>query len=233
MSLLTIVQNVCGLLALPVPAAVVGSTDKQVIQLFQLLNEQGDDLASVYPWQAIVKEQLFTTTASAAQATAIPVDFDRFMPNTFFNRTTRRPMTGPITARQWQWIQAQPVYSTVYLAFRERTNQYLVAPNAPLGQTIAYEYVSANWAISAGGVGQTSYQADTDLTYLDESLMKLGLRWRFLAAKGLPYSEEMQSYERNLEQSMARDGGSTMITLNPQPIDPNRVNLPDGNFGVP
>jgi hypothetical protein len=172
------------------------------------------------------------TTATQPQGAALPADFDRFVPNSFFNRSTRRPMTGPITPRQHQWIQAQPVYSTVYLAFIERTGQFLIDPTPVAGNTIAYEYVSNQWAKSAGGLGQTGYLADTDLAFLDEELIALGLRWRFLRAKGLDYAEEMATYEREVERAQARDGGSTALTLAPQPIDPNRVNIPDGNFGT-
>ena len=232
MSLLSIVQGVAGRLALAQPAAVVGSTDRQVQQLLALANEEGQVLARSYPWEAIRKEMTVTTTASQAQAAALPADFDRFVPNSFFNRSTRRPMTGPITPRQHQWIQAQPVYSTVYLAFTPRTGQFLIDPTPPAGEVIAYEYLSSQWAKSAAGVGQSAYLADTDLCFLDEALITLGLRWRFLRAKGLDYAEEMATYEREVERAQARDGGATALTLAPQPIDPNRVNIPDGNFGA-
>lgn len=234
MSLLSIVQNVTQLLSLPTPATVEGSTDRQVLQLLALANEEGKSLAKRHAWQALTEEYSFATVASNAQTgnDPIPADFDRWLPNTFFNRTTRRPLTGPISPREWQWIMAQPVYSTVYLAFRERTNTFLIAPVPPVGQQIFGEYVSINWALSQTMVAQSSFMADTDTALLDENLITLGLRWRYLKAKGLDYAEDMETYERELEQSMARDGGSSMLSLSPQPVDLNRVNLPDGSFGV-
>jgi hypothetical protein len=232
MSLLTIIQAVTGRLSLPTPTVVVGSTDRQVQQLYALANEQGLSLARAHEWQALTEEQNFASTNGPEQIAAIPADFDRFVPNSFFNRTTRRPMTGPITPRQWQWIQAQPVYSTVYLAFRERGGRFLTAPSPPAGQECYYEYVSKNWAASNLGVAQSSFLADTDVSVLDEELQILGLRWRFLKAKGLDYAEDMQTYGIEVEQAMARDGGSSMLSLAPQPVDLNRVNLPDGNFGL-
>ena len=231
MSLLSIIHDVSGRLSLPIPSVVAGSSDKQVVQLLALANEEGRSLAGRHPWQALVEEQTFTTTASPAQGAALPADLDRFIPNSFFNRSTRRPMTGPITPRQWQWILAQPALSTACLAFRERTGQFLIAPTPPAGETIAYEYISTHWARSSGGAAQAAFLADGDVALLDEELIGLGLRWRFLRAKGLDYSEEMSSYERELEQAVARDGGSTALTLAPQPIDARRVNIPDGSFG--
>jgi hypothetical protein len=232
-SLLSVIQAVTGLLSLPTPAAVATSTDRQVIQLMAIANEEGMSLARRHAWQALTEEASFVTVnANVQTATPIPADFDRFIPNSFFNRTTRRPLTGPISPREWQWIMAQPVYSTVYLAFRERTGQFLVAPAPPAGQAVYFEYVSKNWVRSGGGAPQTAYAADTDIAFLDETLIQLGVRWRFLKSKGLDYAEDFASYELLVEQAIARDGGSSMLSLAPQPVDLNRVNLPDGSFGV-
>ena len=232
MSLLTIVQNACAELSLVQPTAVVGSTDRQVQQLLGLANRAGNMLADRYPWQALREEFTFLTLNQATQMALVPTDFDRWVPNSFFNRSTRRPMTGPITAVEWQWIQAQPVFSTAYLMWNERGGNFNIAPNPPAGQTIAGEYISNNWCKSNASVPQSAFLADTDTAYLDEDLLTLGLIWRFLRRKGMDYAEELSDYEREVEIKMARDGGSTTLTLAPQPIDPNRVNLPDGNFGM-
>lgn len=230
MTCLSIVKQVCGRLSLTVPTAVVGSTDSQLVQLLTLLNKAGHDLGQAYNWQALTVEQTFTTTNTPAQDAAIPDDLDRFVANSFYNRTTRRPVSGPLTSIQWQALQAIPAANTVYLMFRERQGQFLVSPTPPAGQEIAYEYVSSNWAKSAAGDPQSEFLADTDLAYLDESLLADALVWMFLRAKGLSYAEEMTTFERNLEQQMGRDGGSSQLTLTPQPIDLSRVNLPDGDW---
>ena len=235
MSLLSIVSEVCGRLSLTIPTAVVGSTDTQVIQLYALTNKAGHDIGQAFNWQALTEQKTFTTVNASVQPSALPSDFDRFIANTFNNRSTRRPIIGPVTPQQWQWLVAQPAYSTVYLMYRERQGQFLIGPPTvapPAGQTIAYEYVSKNWAKSATGTPQASMLADTDTAYLDESLIADAVIWMFLRAKGFSYAEEMQTYSRNLDQQMARDGGSTALQLSPRMLDLNRMNLPDGNFGV-
>lgn len=232
MSLLSIIREVTGLLSLPQPTVVAASTDKQVIQFFNLLNEEGRDLMSAANWQALTEEAHFTTVVADVQPAAIPADLDRFIPNSFFNRSTRRGVTGPLTPKQWQAIKAQPVFSTVYLAFRERAGVFLMAPPPPVGQSIYYEYVSSNWVQSATGTPQAAFLADTDTSYLDEHLLGLGLRWRYLKAKGLPFEEDEATYRDQREQAIARDGGTSILSIAPQPINPDRVNLPDGNFGL-
>ena len=236
MSLLSIVVEVSARLSLPKPSAVAGSSDRQVAQLMALVNEEGASLARRYAWQALVEEQTFATVAAPTQTAALPVDFDRFVPNSVFNRSTRRPMTGPITPRQWQCIQVQPAYASAYLAFRERSGQFLVSPTPAAGEVIAYEYLSKNWCLSGPSqtppaVPQSGFIHDDDTALIDESLISLGVRWRFLRAKGLDYSEEMATYERELEQAVARDGGSTALSIAPRPAGLGRANIPDGSFG--
>lgn len=227
MSLLTIIQRTCALLTLPVPTVAITSQDKQVAQLVALANEEGDDLASSYNWQALTVEQLFTTTPTVNQTPAIPADLDRFLPDSFFNRTTRRIVTGPITPQQWQALQAWPYLSTVYLCWRERQGDFLVKPTPPAGQVVAYEYVSKNWAKDISGNPLPQFQSDSDTSYLDERLMGLGLRWRFLKAKGLDYAEDFRTYEQNKQQTQGRDGGAKMLSMTPESINMDRVNMPD------
>lgn len=231
MSLLSIVTQVCAEVSLVQPAAVVGSSDRQVQQLLAIANRAGRMLASAHPWQGLREEQDFVTTATEAQATAFAADFDRFVPNSFFNRTTRREIVGPLTPQQYQWIKAQPVYANVYLAWIERQGVFRMVPQPPAGQTIAYEYISNAWAKSNIGAAQTAYLADTDLTYLSEDLIGLGMIWRWKRAKGNDYAEEMADYETELEKAKARDGGATMLNLSPAAPNMTRANVPDGNFG--
>lgn len=233
MSLLSIITDVCAQLSLPQPTAVVGSTDSQVQQLLALANKAGRELARDTAWQVLLTQQTFTTTASPTQAAALPADFDRFVPDTFWNRTTRRAVSGPITPQVWQALQAQPALQTVFLMYRERDGVFLMSPTPPAGQTIAYEYVSINWAKSAAAVPQAAFLADADTSYLDESLIEDSLVWRFLRAKGLDYAEEMATFERNKEKAVGRDGGSGALYLSSTPYDLNRANLPDGNFPGP
>lgn len=232
MTLLSLVQRTCDLLSIPRPTSVVSSQDQQVRQLYALANEEGDELARDNDWQALRIEQTFTTTAAAEQVAAIPADLDRFVNNSFFNRTQMRPLIGPITPQQWQAILAQPQLNRVFLAFIEREGQFLVTPTPTAGETVAYEYFTRNWAKSAALVPQSEYLADEDLTYLDERLISLGVRWRFLQAKGLDYAEAMRTYEREKQKVKARDGANGILSASGG-NDWLLANLPVGNFPGP
>lgn len=232
-TLLSLVQDACRLLSIPVPGEVVGSTDQQVQQLYGLANEEGRELAGSYDWQVMRRQHLFTTTATEAQASAVPADLDRFISNTFFNRTTRRNIFGPITSQQWQANKAQPQLNRVYLAFIQRDGEFLITPTPAAGEEIAYEYVATTWAKSDASVPQDSFLADSDGTYLNDNLFRLGIRWRFLKSKGLDYAEDFRTYQSERNQVMARDGGNSEIDAGGGTYYTYLANIPDGNFPGP
>ena len=233
MSLLTVIQKSADLLNIPRPLFVAGNTDQQVRQLFALTNEEGDELAQAADWEYLREQYIFTTVAQDDQTSAVPADLDRFISNSFFNRTTRRTIIGPITPQQWQAIKAQPQLNRVFLAFVQRHGKFLVTPTPAAGQEIAYEYVSKNWCHSSTGTPQSEYLIDSDEAYLDERLIILGVRWRFLKSKGLDYAEDFRTYMSQRTQKMARDGANSEISTTGDDQYILSPNIPEGSFPGP
>lgn len=233
MSLLTIVQNACDRVGLTRPSAVVNSTALTARQMLALVQQEGKDIARRHAWQKITKEKTFASTAAAAQTDAIPSDFDRFIDGTFYNRTAKRHVEGPLTPQEWQNAQAVSA-TTVIESFRQRGNSILITPTPSTGITYAYEYVSNQWCESSGGTDQSAWAADTDVGLLSEELMTLGLVWRFKKANGLDYSEEFRTYELQLSQAITRDGGKPTLHAGKKvnPFKPRGVYVPDGNWDL-
>src|ERR1051326_6742553 len=111
MSLITIIQDACADLSLPQPTSVVGNSTGHAPLLLRLAKEELNSLATRYEWQALRAENTFSATATAVQVTAsaIPVDFDRMVNESFFNRTSKRRVYGPLAAEDWQNIQAHTI----------------------------------------------------------------------------------------------------------------------------
>lgn len=232
MTVLTIVQRtmrLMGLVSTPI-LTVVNSTDATVQQAFELLREGASDMATDYDWQALRKEWTFVTTATPTQATFQPSDLDHFINDTFFNRTLMRKVFGPITPQTWQAIQAMPQLNSVFLAWVERTSTVLVTPTPPAGQTIAYEYITINWALANGSTPADDFENDADTTLLDERLLRLDLRWRFLQAKGLPWENAKQTFMENKDIEAARDGGNAVLDTTGTGSYNWGTNVPEGNF---
>lgn len=212
MTVLSIVQETCDLLSLPRPLTVFSSTDLNVRLLTALLKEEIEELHT-FDWQRLIREHTFVTVAAAEQTNGFPDDARRLISGSFFNRTTRRPLRGPISPQEWQAIQAQPVAASAYIAWRERDDAFLVTPTPAAGETIAYEYITRTKAIAEDDEEKNDISADTDTILVAESLVRLGLRWRFRQAKGLDYAEDMATYERKKHNARAVNG-SASPTLN-------------------
>ena len=216
MSLLTIVQYVCGRQNLTVPSTVIGSTDEQVLQLRRLLEDEGQDLSARAQWQVLQNQATLTTTATESQglmSVLAPNGFRFIINNTIWSRTRRLPVSGPMDAREWQELKAMFVNGPYY-RHRIRGNELLVNPTPPAGEDWAFEYVSYNWIVDSVGTTYKRYFTDdTDEPLLDEGILISGLRWRWKKEKGLDYAEDFRTYESQIQDAIGRDGGKKTLQM--------------------
>ena len=216
MNLLAIIQAAASALTLPTPSAVVGSADANALQLLELANNEGRDLARRYPWQALIRQATFTTTGVESQGTITTIagtDFRYILDGTFYNRSTGLEIPGPISAEDYQSSVAAGVTGPTP-AYRLRGNTLLLLPAPEAGESCAFEYVSRNWCSnSSGSTTRDAFVTDQDLCLVDDELVLLGVMWRWRKAKGFEYSEEFMQYERQVADAMARDGGKSCVSL--------------------
>lgn len=217
MSLLTVIQYVCGRTNVPVPQTVLGSTsDTQVLQMLRLLEEEGTDLAKRGPWEGITNEATHTTTAAEDQGaltTIAPNGFAYIKNNTFWDRTTHLPILGPLSDAEWQSLKGLNTTGARYY-YRIRAGHLYVNPTPTAGLTWAFEYASKNWILGADGTTYKAYfTLDTDTILLPEELVLMGLRWRWKKEKGLDYAEDFRTYEMQVKDALGRDGGKGNLAM--------------------
>ena len=212
---LSIIQTACKRLSLSVPTYVLGLTEQNVVQLLSLLEEEGTDQTRRYPWTALQNEGTFTTLAAELQGSVqtIAPGLDYIVNDTIWNRTLRRPVFGPRSEQSWQQQKAFAINGP-WSSYRIKGGSIYMYPTPVAGQSCYFEYITNYWITDSTGVtGKSSFTADTDLVVLDETLLTLGLIWRFKAAKGFEYSEDFNKYERALLDAAARDGGKDFLNL--------------------
>lgn len=236
MTCLSIIQRVTGQLLLPQPTAVWSSTDPQVIQLRELLNEEGEELRKWpdHRWNKLVIEGTFNTVATNLQ-TSLPADFDYIIPMTIWNRTMNRQVWGPMDEQQWERELAGPTFTSPYYAYMFRGGQIFLTPVPAVGNAIFYEYVSTNWVYNSGSStpNASAFSADSDTSVFPEPLVQRGLRWRYLRANGLDYSQEYDSWMSMLLREIARDGGAQRISASERyPWNRRTPFIPLGNWNV-
>lgn len=311
LDLLQIGQAVTGELGLVQPAAIVGATDLQTVQLYNLINREGDNLKRTHNWTqlqtlftldvtaptvltgnvqlgspaitnilpnttGIVAETYVVTGAqlpvaarvlsvdSSSQITMDMVatgtvsntsltfakdtypenaDFDRFLNGTAWDRTNRWALLGPDSPQLDEYHRSGIVTTGPRRHFRQVGNlvagTYRLWPPPAIVDTpfqIAWEYISLDWVRNTGGTLQASMTADTDVPILDSQALILGVKWRFLQAKGIPTASSMQTeYLDYVQQLIARDGGAPTLTMgrrfNPYLLSP--FNVQDANYPGP
>jgi hypothetical protein len=190
MTLLTIGQAVADEVSDIRPQTIAGNTDPDVQKLLRFINKVGNKLMKKSVWQDLRKEQTFTAIAGAEQTSILPSDFDRFITDTFWDRTNNALITGPVSAVEWQTRQA--VGSGAGKRFIYRGGSVFISPDMDGGEALAFEYVSNQWCASSGGTGQTAFAADTDVGVLDEELLTYAAIYEYLAAEGLPSADALR-----------------------------------------
>ena len=217
MSLLTIIQAACSRLAIPVPTAVVSSTNSQVMQLYALANEEIQECTFRFPWTKIREFQTFSTLNQLEQTGALSSDFDEqtdyIIPETMWDRTTVRKVFGPLTPEQWENERAFPVYTPIAPAFMVQNATLYLTPAPAAGDTLAFEICVQKGVRSSASAKQVYFQADTDTSIFGDPLTTKGVVWRFKKMKGLDYSDEFQSYENMINVMYARDGARPRLNL--------------------
>lgn len=212
MTLLSIIQDASDEVGITRPSAIITNADTAIAKMLRMAKRVGLDLAKRGTWTALRSEVTFTATAAETQASIIPADFDRFIPEAFWDRTSRRLISGPLSAVEWQSMMASASqdWSRFYTL---RGGAVLISPTMAGGESMAFEYMSRNYCQSAGGVAQATWQADTDTGRLSEELFTLGVIAFYLRAEGQPHTEQMQDYEAMFSREHDADWPDSGVLL--------------------
>lgn len=207
MSLLTIVQDVCSRVGLATPNAAISSTDPLIQQIVALVTEEGEELAGgEYNWNLLQLETSFTTVATEVQGVTdvIAPGLKYIINDTIWNRTTRLPIYGPLSAQNWEKLKAMQ-NTGPWVQYVVREGNILFNPVPVAGQSCYFLYQSKNFVnVSTGGTSDR-FVTDTDTVVFQERIMKLGTIWRWKAAKGLDFTTDYAKYEKALSEAKSLD----------------------------
>ena len=238
MSLLTIAQAVADFTGFERPASVSGNTDPIARQLLAFINREGKQLMRQHNWPILLKEHTFNT-ANGTQSYDLPTDYDRSVVSTMYNRADLEQMVGPITPQEFQNDRhgVASVGITQRFRFKPTSNslKFDITPTPTAIEQIGFEYVSSHWNQTSGGTSQAAMAADADVGILDETLIEMGVTWRFKQAHGLTYDEDFRQYQLEVRQAISRSGGAPIIQLDDARrylVNPYSYNLPDTGFGI-
>ena len=239
MTLLSICQEICNDAPVDTPDAFFGNNLDDTARLaVSSAQRAGLWIARRHNWLILTKEWTFSTVASQ-DSYSLPTDFSHLVNDTLWDRTNYEKIRGPLNAQEWQEYKSSVLSSTVttWKKYRIRATdavkKFFVEPTPAAVESLVFEYITTNWVKSTLGVEQTKWQADTDYAVIDEELIFLEARWRFLNRLGFAYAEEKAEARTEIDKAVARDGGSKILNLSSKKayrlLSPN--NVPDAGFG--
>ncbi|MGL4811907.1 MAG: hypothetical protein ACRCXM_09025 [Beijerinckiaceae bacterium] len=187
-------------------AQAFASTAQIAVEMTDLSNEVAADIAKSHDWRALTK--IATITPDGSEDYPLPSDYDRMV-----------SAGGIEDAASWFW--GYEPFSSVNEWLQFKSGSYaIISPGGwiilggqinfypiPIG-TAQYPYISNEWARSNADAPKAAFTSDDDTFMLPERLLTLGLIWRWMAQKGLEYSEALATYEVALSQEQARDRGA-------------------------
>jgi hypothetical protein len=231
-TLLSIINDAQALLGLPISTSVIGNSGQTQKQLLAIANMDARLLAEEFAWQQLVTQTTFATTATEEQTNAtLPSDFGWMINESMFNRTTTDPVMGPVNTRDWQQMKADGIYLTIP-RYRVQGNSILFIPTPTAGQNIYYEYVSKNWCESSVGTPQAAWEADNDVPRLPDTVLVLGIIWRWRKSKEIDYTEDFNTWMVARDRAAAREGAKRKLSVvGPSTLGfPGKGNIPEGNW---
>lgn len=209
MTLLTISQNIAKDAKTEVPTTIIDNTQEVAKQIFQAVRLATKDVFERHDWSALNYDKTFSSVVSQVQYD-LPTDFDRIVNGTFFNTTNRREVFLT-TPREWRQLNLN-VGVSVIKRYRIRQNKVELFPTPSAIESFTYEYINNkpiydNDTASA----KTDWTKDGDTSLLNEDLIELHGRWRFLRYRGKEYAEAQREAEERLQDVMGRDAGRKTI----------------------
>lgn len=172
-----------------------------------------------------------------------PSDFDHFINDTWWDRTNRWKLLGPMSPQIDQWHLSGIVATGPRRFFRQIgpfPNNYRIWPPpaeivSPL--QLVYEYQSTNRVRVHGSNSNFAFlfANDDDIPLLDDRLLIAGIKWRFWEQKGFNWLSKRKEYDDMVEKYIARDGGAPKLSMSrlPSSILISPANVQDGFFPGP
>lgn len=232
-SALTIVQDFCGRMGLPVPTAVVGVTEKSVVQYRLILKEMVQAL-SQKNWQTQKLRATWTSVATESQGkieTLLP-GFRALVPLSVWDETLKRPLFGPVGDASWEQLKAFTNVGPMY-QYWISNGQFLTNPPLPAGHTIGCIYHTLYGVYDNDtAAAKPAVTKDTDTFLFPDVVLAKEFSWRWKKIKGEPWQDE---YNEALDLISKNLSNETMPILqldnSAQQLRPG-IWVPAGNWGT-
>jgi len=163
----------------------------------------------------------------------LPPDYETITDRTQWDKSKHWEMLGPEDAQQWQWLKSGYISTGPRVRWRILGQYFQIWPIMNTSEYLGFEYRSKAWAESSTGTPKNSFTADTDVTVLDDRIMVLLTKLKFLQIKNFDTTAISQDYQRYLSVAKANDKGAPNLSFAPYPskVLIGYANIPDTGYG--
>lgn len=162
--------------------------------------------------------QLYIDPTPGATENGQTVAFEYFSTNTFRPRTWTASLT--FLAGTYCFYNGNYYYSSA---------GGVTGATPPTHTTGSASDGGVSWAFNSDKY--ETILADTDVPVLDERLFKMGIKWRFLRAKGLAFQDHEMAYREFMKKRVPAKRGAERLPLSNRRLTRN-PNMPDTITGV-
>lgn len=219
-----------GLLA---PTSVAGSQDPTVKQMWQLASDSGQWLCSEHEWQVLNREHVISTSPGVSTY-ALPTDWNGYVTDAQWNRTSRLPALGSLSEQEWQMLKARNIAGSTFTLMFKISQDVVEFYSVPTTvQTIVLPYKSRGWVRKINNTRVDVLSADDDVVLFDSLLFKLKLKLAWLAEKKFDTTRAQIEFDDYLTTCKERDSPARTLSLGASGEYPylGYVNIPDTRYG--
>lgn len=201
-------------MGLGAPSSVADSQNPTAKQMWRLASDLGMQLLDEGDegWQFLNRE--FVITTSGAASYPLPEDFNEFVSDSQWNRTTRLPAIGSLREYEWQMLKARQLAgSTFTMLFRIENEQVTFYETSSDPQEIVLPYVGRGWVRTALGAYRDNLTMNDDVILYDSQMFKAGLKLAWLAEKKFDTTRQQAVFDDLLKKATSKDVPGRTLTL--------------------
>lgn len=220
MTILSIVQDASMKIGLEKPDAVFASTDRDMLEMQEVIADAASDILSCHDWQKL--QTIKTITGDdASEAFALPTDYERMLEGaSMWSSKWTWAFNHIVNPDTWLEYQVVP-YTFVNGNWMLYGNEIHVLPIMLSTETLKFFYVSNLIVTNAASSAISAFSTDTDTFNLDEKLLRLAIIYKWKQKKSQAHAQEMDDFEAYKIYLIGKDAGS-------KPVVSGRKRMPRG-----
>ena len=203
------------------PTTFFSSSNTFELEIVDLANEVAADIMQAHDWRLLTELNVMTGNG-ADIGFSLPTDYDRMLIKGSIFRpdwSTWR-YTPADDLDQWQdLLNGTAAIDPGFWIILQGQLQFW--PILPSGEVAQHYYISKNVVVDENGVPKADFTTDSDSLRLDESLLTLGLIWRWREQKRLDFSGDKENFDQKIEKTSAREKGRRIFAVGGwRPMEP-------------